>query len=404
MISPVDIWNSRQTRLGSEINNVSLRKWQQDKLESVLDYANNNTIFYRTKLDTCKELTKLPFTLPSDVAADPLAFLAMSQSSVARVSTLANSGTTSLRKRIFFSEGDLERTKDFFSAGMSTMTKRGDNALILISNRTENSLGSLLSESLSRIGVSAEISGLTRSAEEAVKDSEGADCLIGMPSELLYMSCIAPYLRPGSVLLAADIAPQAVADRIRENWGCDVFAHYGHTEFGYGCAVDCSSHEGLHLRHADLIFEIINPETGQPVTTGERGEIVITTLSNEAMPLIRYRTGHISRIIETPCKCGSVLPRLGRIEGRYNNLVPVSEKGTLSICQIDNLVFADRAVRSMDAMYDRVKKTLTLLIDSSAPFNEESLKEVIPDEVKTSIIYSRYDPFGNRGKRKIKVL
>eukprot|EP00825_Cyclidium_porcatum_P007863 TRINITY_DN13946_c0_g1_i3.p1 TRINITY_DN13946_c0_g1~~TRINITY_DN13946_c0_g1_i3.p1 ORF type:complete len:295 (-),score=25.51 TRINITY_DN13946_c0_g1_i3:50-934(-) len=281
------------------------------------------------KLHSTKNITELPFTFPSDIANDPFAFLSIPQSLVARVTTLANSGTTLLKKRIFFSKADLERTVNFFATGMKTMVHKGEHVQILISNRTENSLGSLLKNSLLRIGVSSEITGTIKTANAAIKASKDADCLIGMPAEILYMSRVEQNLRPKSVLLTADYVPQSVIESIRETWKCNVFSHYGHTEFGFGCAVDCEQHNGYHLRDADFIFEIINPKTGKPVIEGKSGEIVITTLSNEAMPLIRYRTGNISSIIEKPCGCGGSLHRLGRVEGRIESNIPIGDNTCL---------------------------------------------------------------------------
>lgn len=404
MNSPVDIWNSSKTGTGPDINPVSLSKWQHEKLEAALDNARENTGFYKSLPRGIRELSDLPFTTPADLVKDPCSFLALPMSKVERISTHAGSGTTRLLKRIFFSEGDLERTKEFFAAGMSAMVSKGDNVRILISSETENSLGSLLKESLSGIGVASGISASVKSAAMAVREAQGADCLVGMPAELLYMSCIAPALRPGSVLFAADIAPECMTERIRKNWQCDVFTHYGHTEFGYGCAVDCSYHEGLHLRHADLIFEVIDPVTDKPAAPGKSGEVVITSLSNEAMPLIRYRTGHISRLTETPCGCGSVLPRLERIEGRYNNLINVSKDTALDIFNIDKIVFSDPGVRGMDASYDSLTKTLLLTIDSKDRFDDRLLKEVLNEEVSIRITYGEADPFEKRGKRKIRII
>ena len=349
MISPIHNWVGEKTGLLENLNPETLHNWQTEKLKALIKYASENTTFYKDKLHITNDITELPFTLPSDIAKDPFAFLAIPQSLVSRVTTLANSGTTRLKKRIFFSENDLERTIDFFSIGMSEMVNKGEHAQILISNRTENSLGSLLKESLTRIGVTAEISGAIKSASSAIEDARKADCIIGMPAEILYMSCIEQNLCPKSILLSADYIPQSVIERIKETWKCNVFLHYGHTEFGYGCAVDCNKHNGFHLRSADLIVEIINIKTGKPANIGESGEIVITTLSNEAMPLIRYRTGNISSIIDSPCKCGCNLLRLGHFEGRIESTISIGNNEYISIHQLDELMFADLNIRGFNS-------------------------------------------------------
>ncbi|NVO09731.1 MAG: phenylacetate--CoA ligase family protein [Bacteroidales bacterium] len=406
MISPVETWVAERTGLRDNLNPETLKKWQLGKLSALIQYACENTKFYHEKLHSTSDITELPFTSPSDIAADPFAFLAIPQSLVARVTTLANSGTTHLKKRIFFSKADLERTIDFFAVGMSTMVRKGEKSQILISNRTENSLGSLLKESLLRIGVTSEISGTIKSVNAAIEASKGGDCLIGMPAEMLYMSHKAPELRPRSVLLAADYIPQSLINGIKETWKCDVFTHYGHSEFGFGCAVDCDQHNGYHLRDADLIFEIIDFKTGKSAKIGESGEIVITTLSNEAMPLIRYRTGNISRFINTPCGCGSLLPRLGSIEGRISSYIPIGEGKVLSIHQLDEIIFADPNVRSFDASIknDKVMKTLLLTVDSNGSIDLDSFSDKLPKSINVEVKYDKVDPFSHRAKRRINIV
>jgi phenylacetate-coenzyme A ligase PaaK-like adenylate-forming protein len=403
MISPLNTWTAARTGLSGNLNPETLRQWQCDKLRGQIQHARKNSAFYRNKLcDDC-ELTELPLTSPGDIVIDPFSFLAIPQSRVARVTTLSNSGTTSQRKRIFFSKADLERTMDFFAAGMSTMICKGGHAQILLSNKTENSLGSLLRESLARIGVTSEITGAIKTVDKAIEASRGADCLIGMPAEILYMSRTAPDLRPKSVLLAADYAPQSVISSIKESWKCDVFTHYGHTEFGFGCAVDCRHHNGHHLRDADLIFEIIDLRTGKPANPGEPGEIVITTLSNEAMPLIRYCTGNISRIINEPCGCGGILPRLGRIEGRIENNIQIDDNNILSIHHLDEIIFADPSVRGFDAFlkYEGEKRTLHLTVDSASCLALNSLSANLPQDLNLEVKSGKADPFFHRGKRRI---
>ncbi len=403
MISPVHSWVAKKTGLLGNLNPETLRSWQIEKLKSLIHYASENTSFYKGKLHTTDDITELPFTTPLDIVNDPFAFLAIPQSLVARVTTLANSGTTRLKKRVFFSKADIERTVDFFAVGMSTMVHKGEHAQILISNKTENSLGSLLKESLSRIGVSSAISGSIRSVNEAIENSRRADCLIGMPAEMLYMCHTAPELHPRSVLLAADYIPQIVIERIKETWKCNVFSHYGHTEFGFGCAVDCEQHNGYHLRDADLIVEIINLQTGKIANPGEHGEIVITTLSNEAMPLIRYRTGNISSIIDKECDCGGLLHRLGRIEGRMESDIPIEDGETLNIHQLNEIIFAYPRVRGFNASLhtEGNKKTLYLTIDAFEHIDLNSLSTKLPQNLKIEIKYGNADPYTQRAKRRI---
>ena len=125
-----------------------------------------------------------------------------------------------------------------------------------------------------------------------------------------------PPLRLKSVLLSADCAARSLVRTIEASWRCRVFDHYGMTEMGLGGGIDCRARAGYHLRENDLYFEVVDPATGRPVPEGESGEVVFTTLNRLGMPLIRYRTGDISRFLPEPCSCGSGLRRLDYIGGR----------------------------------------------------------------------------------------
>ena len=404
MISPVHKWVAEKTGLSENLNPVTLKKWQQNKLNDVVEYCRTKTRFYSDKLGSTTELTNLLFTYPSDLANDPSAFLAIPQSKVARVSTHANSGTTNRKKRIFFSDADLERTKAFFAVGMSDIVNKNESAGILISSETENSLGSLLKESLERIGVKSKIAGTINNARDASQVSRGADCLVGMPSEIFYLCKTAPDIKPKSVLLAGDIAPQAIIKWIQEIWGCQVFTHYGHSEFGFGCAVDCTLHDGLHLRDADNIFEIINPETNQPASLGEVGEITVTTLSNEAMPLIRYRTGNLARMLSKPCKCGSPLHRLSNIEGRISNNILLPCGGKINILELEELLFSAPEIRGFNARFYIKENVLKLTVDSRTKIDFDILLKKLPEELKIDLNYGNADPFMSRQKRRIQII
>ena len=142
--------------------------------------------------------------------------------------------------------------------------------------------------------------------------------------------CGWPARRPGrrigrgrikSVLLSGDHVTPAMRAAIEQAWDCRVFEHYGSTEVGLGGAVQCRAHAGLHVREADLLFEVIDPATGQTLPDGAEGELVVTTLTRRGMPLIRFRTGDLVRMAAEPCACGSVLRCVERVIGRKDERV-----------------------------------------------------------------------------------
>jgi phenylacetate-CoA ligase len=117
---------------------------------------------------------------------------------------------------------------------------------------------------------------------------------------------------------------ESMRGRMRELLGIECFDIYGLTElYGPGMGIDCAQHSGIHFWQDYYLVEIVDPETGRVQPEGEEGEIVLTTLRKEAMPLVRYRTRDISRIIPGACPCGSPFPRLARLTGRTDDMVKV---------------------------------------------------------------------------------
>ena len=110
--------------------------------------------------------------------------------------------------------------------------------------------------------------------------------------------------------------------RIEEALGVDVYNSYGLTEMGGpGIGFECEFKAGLHLWEDNFLLEIINPATGEALPDGEMGELVLTTLKREAMPLLRYRTRDITAVIPEPCACGRTHRRLQRITGRSDDML-----------------------------------------------------------------------------------
>jgi phenylacetate-coenzyme A ligase PaaK-like adenylate-forming protein len=325
------------------------------------------------------------------------------QGEVARVTTLSTSGSTGERKRVFFTGKDLERTVDFFACGMGPLVRAGQDTLILLGGDTEHSIARLLRTALTRLGVTGRIGAPGWSAQETLAAARTAHCLVGLPAEMLYLCRLDRSLRPESVLLSADYVPISVVGSLEDAWKCRVFSHFGMTETGFGCAVQCASGEGHHLRDPDLLLEIVDPVTGRQLAPGLRGELVLTLLRSEAMPLLRYRTGDLARLVTEPCACGGLLPRLGRVEGRRESELPLGNGRALSIHELDELLFALPNVRGFEATLCQRegRNTLFLTVEADGLLDHAALTAGLSRELVVQFRYAEVSPFSRKGKRRI---
>jgi hypothetical protein len=137
------------------------------------------------------------------------------------------------------------------------------------------------------------------------------------------------------------------------------------TEMGLGGGLECAAHNGYHLREADLYLEIIDPVSAQPLPDGEYGEVVVTTLTRLGMPLIRYRTGDISRFIPGQCLCGSVLRRLERVQSRTTGRVYIGIDAWLTIAELDEVLFPVPGIINFSSMISYDDSPVRLLVTAS---------------------------------------
>ena len=338
--------------------------YQLAKLQETLAWATARSPFYKAHLAgfdsraLCgiEDLHRLPFTIQEDIKENPLRFLCVSQSEISRIVTLYTSGTTGESKRIYFTREDQELTVDFFRVGMSTLVDSGAQVLILLPGERPGSVGDLLSIGLGRLGVRGVVYGPVRDYAHALEtmEREQIDALVGIPVQVL---ALARYSRgkapPRSTLLSTDHVPLAITEEVKRIWGCEVYTHYGMTEMGYGGGVECQARYGYHMREADLLFEIVDPKTGIPLEEGESGEVVFTTLTRRGMPLIRYRTGDLSRFLPEPCPCGTVLKRMAPIKGRIFNQLELEPGIMLTMTDLDEALFPIRDLIDFSAELSR---------------------------------------------------
>ena len=315
--------------------------WQMAELRRTLAWARATCPFHAARLagigletlHTAADLVQLPRMTAADLASPGL--LAVSQDEVARVVSLDTSGSSGPPKRLHFSEPDLARTIEFFAVGMSTLAGPGDGVLVLLPGRREWGVADLLARALPGIGARAVLppQAWTAAALPEVMAGNAVSCLIAAPTQLRallgHSEANAACRQVRALLSSAEPLPLDLRRDVESAWSCEVFDHWGMTETGYGGGVECAAHNGYHLREADLLVEIADPATGAPLPPGATGEILVTTLGERAMPLVRYHTGDAAAWLAGPCPCGSGVRRLGRVPGRIapNGAIVQASKG-----------------------------------------------------------------------------
>jgi phenylacetate-CoA ligase len=353
--TPLDGWIARCFQVpGHRLTREAIEQNQLRAIRRTVEWARQHSSFYAGRLSSfpmetprsLDEISRLPFTLPDDLVRHPPELLCVSQDEISRIVTLHSSGTTGAPKRIFFTAADQELALDFFANGVAAMAAPGDRMLIALPGERDGSVGHQLAKGIARAGVIPIPHGLVvdPALTLARMEHEKATSIIGLPVQMLALAMRdrdgGAFRRLRSIVLCSDHVPEALIRILRQKSGADIFEHYGMTEMGLGGGVDCEAHAGYHLREADLYFEIVDPETGAPLPDGETGEIVFTTMNRTGMPLIRYRTGDLSRFLPGPCPCGTILKRLDRVCNRIDGPIPLGAGGVFNIAILDEALFA----------------------------------------------------------------
>ncbi|TCJ18939.1 phenylacetate--CoA ligase family protein [Parasulfuritortus cantonensis] len=317
---------------------AQLREIQLRRLKAVVKRAYDNVPLFRSRLEerdltpdsiaTLADVAKLPFTLKSDLRDTyPFGLFASPMHDVVRLH--ASSGTTGKPIVVAYTREDLDvwsevMARTFAAAGLH----RGDIV--------QNAFGyGLFTGGLgAHYGVEAlgaavvPISGGNTDRQIMVLRDFGVTAICATPSYFMHLAEKAMDmgvdlkdlpLRIG--VFGAEPWSDALRARMLADTGIQAFDIYGLSEIiGPGVAGECQQHEGLHVFEDHFLPEIIDPVTGEPLPDGEEGELVLTTLSKKAMPMIRYRTRDITTILPERCGCGRTVRRIRRISRRSDDM------------------------------------------------------------------------------------
>ena len=315
-----------------------LRSLQLARLQTIVDHAYRNVELFRTRMDeahlkpadvkSLADLAKLPFMVKKDLRDTyPFGLFAVPMSEVVRLH--ASSGTTGKPIVVAYTAEDLNvwqtvMKRSFAAAGL---TGRDIIQVAYGYGLFTGGLGAHYgAEGLGAAVVPAS-GGNTRRQVMLIRDF-GVTGVCCTPSYFIHMIEEANQqgidlrelpLRVG--IFGAEPWSAGMRERIENGAGIEAFDIYGLSEItGPGVAIECSCHRGLHVFEDYFYPEIIDPDTGEVLPDGEFGELVLTTLAKYAMPMIRYRTRDLTRIIAEPCECGRTLRRIDRISTRSDDM------------------------------------------------------------------------------------
>ena len=286
--------------------------------------------------ELAKKTERLPFTTEKALEGSRPKLLEVTAKEIARIITVDTSGSTGKKKRIYFTDEDLQKTADFFTTGIAPMIGEGDRVTVFMRGSGLYSISGLLRVAVDRLGGTVIHRGDVGSIEDAAEAALQSDCLVMMPGDAAALAALHPELRPKSVLLSADYIPGSVVSRLEAAWNSRIFLHWGMTETGYGGAVTAEP-GGAYLLRRDLFAEIIDPETGLRLPFGKTGEIVITTPDRKGMPLSRYRTGDRGKMLMDE----NGRPALTDLTGRLSDEILLPKGKRISIHLLDEILYRE---------------------------------------------------------------
>jgi phenylacetate-CoA ligase len=284
------------------------------------------------EIKSAADMRRLPFTTAADLRENyPDGLLAVSRDEVLRLHT--SSGTTGKPKALFFSRRDVDTAAELIARAlcMTGVTRRD-----VFQNMMSYGLftgGLVMHYGAEKVGCMVIPAGPGTSERQLLLMQDFRTTVIHVtPSYAFYF---ADFLEKKGVDPRKDLAlrkafvgaepyTEETRRKIEAALGIDVYNSYGLTEMnGPGVAFECEGKCGLHVWEDNFVLEIINPVTCEPVSEGETGELVLTSINREAMPLLRYRTRDLTSLIPGPCACGRTHRRVHRITGRSDDMLIV---------------------------------------------------------------------------------
>lgn len=391
-----------------------IKQWQSERLVKTVKRVYENVEYYRNKMDekgvkpedikSVDDLYKLPFLTKDDLReAYPYGLVAAPLSDCVRIQS--TSGTTGRRVVAFYTQHDLDLWEDCCARAITAAGGTKDDVCQVSYGYGLFTGGSGLNGGSHKVGcLTLPMSSGNTDRQIQFMTDLGATVLCCTPSYAAYLAeninerGLRDKIKLKAGIFGAEAWTEEMRQDIQNKLGIKAYDIYGLTEIsGPGVAFECSAQTGMHINEDHFIAEVINPETGEVLPEGEKGELVFTSITKEAFPLLRYRTRDICVLSREKCSCGRTFVKMTKPMGRSDDMLIVKgvnvfpsqiemvllNKGLTSNYQI----IVDRANNS-DSIEVLVEMTPELFSDT---VNEISAKEKeIVDALKSVLgIYAK---------------
>lgn len=322
------------------LDREGFRKIQLERLQKTVARVYNNVPFYKKAfqeagvepgdIKTLEDVSKLPMTVKQDFRDNyPFGLFSSPQEEIVRFH--ASSGTTGKPTVVGYTRNDMDTWSECVArmVSMAGVTNKDTAQISFGYGLFTGALG--LQQGLERIGASVipMSSGNTKKQIMIMKDFR-TTTLISTPSYALHMAEIAREMGVDPKtdlnlkfgLFGGEGSTEAMRKELIDSWGLFATENYGMSELiGPGVSGECEALCGMHINEDHFLPEIIDPKTGKVLGEGEVGELVITTITKEALPIIRYRTKDITSLHYEKCECGRTTVRMSKIQGRSDDML-----------------------------------------------------------------------------------
>jgi phenylacetate-CoA ligase len=387
---PHAIWNPEMETMDTDVR----KSLQLFRLQELAWYVYENVPFYKKSFDdkhikpsdirTLDDIRRLPFTNKTDLRDNyPYGMFAVPMEKIIRIH--ASSGTTGKPTVVGYTIEDIQTWSEVMAR---SLVASGATSRSIVQNAYGYGLftgGLGIHYGVEKIGASViPISGGNTARQVLILEDFGPDIITCTPSYALYLAeevekkgVNFSRLKLKYGIFGAEPWSEAMRKEIEKRLPIKALNIYGLSEItGPGVANECLEQAGLHIYDDHYFPEIINPTTGEPVKEGDKGELVITTLTKKGIPLIRYRTRDLTSIIPGACKCGRTHPRIDRIMGRSDDMLIIRGVNVFPSQIEEVLVKIEEVAPHYQLIVDREHNLdmLTVMVEVS--------EKVFSDEIK----------------------